>query len=193
MLRLLDFFHLSLCSKKYCPIIVLNNKLINILSTSSSQMLLKSLFSVYSTDVFKAQVDIYDGAFSGTNPVFLIRGRDLIQKFSRQILETIQKSVAFCSIKKFLIFRDFMFHHLVLIIIGTSVYVNHFIKISFLQKNFYLLNTFLGGFVLKLKLNKFFLYFRFDIFSKLIHNLGLNCWNKIENLFFSQKSLSPPK
>ena len=139
MLRLLDFFHLSLCSKKYCPIIVLNNKLMNILSTNSSQMLLKSLFSVYSTDVFKAQVDIYDGAFSGTNPVFLIRGRDLIQKFFRQILETIQKSVAFCSIKKFLIFRGFMFHHLLLIIIGTWVYVNHFIKISYKKTFTYLI------------------------------------------------------
>ena len=145
------------------------------------------MFSVYSTDVFKAQVDIYDGAFSGTNPVFLIRGRDLIQKFSRQILETIQKSVAFCSIKKFLIFRDFMFHHLVLIIIGTSVYVNHFIKISFLQKNFYLLNTFLGGFVLKLKLNKFFLYFRFDIFCK----INPQSWTKL--LKQNRKFILQPK
>ena len=167
MLRSLDFFHLSLCSKKYCPIIVLNNKLMNILSTNSSQMLLKSLFSIYSTDVFKAQLDIYDGAFSGTDPVFLIRGRDLIQKFS--------KECSFLQYQKIFNFQRFYVPPLSSYNYRNVSLCKPFYKNFFLTKNFYLLNTFLGGFVLKLKLNKFFLCFRFDIFSKLIHNLGLNC------------------
>ena len=104
-------------------------------------------------------------------------------------------SLVFCSINNFWIFRSSTFHHDMLLPISfynnkkVSLYKPVY-KNLFLIKNFYLLDTFLSGFLLKPKLKKSFLCFCFDIYFKinLVLLLGFevvhakNCIRKILNL-----------
>ena len=100
---------------------------------------------------------------------FLNQGRgDLIQNFSWQILENYSKESSFLQYQKFLNFQRFYVlplssYNYKNLSVNKTVYKNLF----FIKKN-YFINTFLGGFFLKPKLNKSFLCFRFDIYFKII-------------------------